>query len=195
VGRRESNFNQQPSETSNLVQKVEGIENSQAEEKDKLEISNKNLNNRFNDLEKMMKSMMNQSQHGTGGRREQIEQYSPNNGVKLGQPGTISRWGPPSNKRNGNFVDNGCYYCGSKGHYIPDCEELKHDLRTGYVTQNSDGRLRNGEGGFISNNPVGANIKEKVEKQKMMKQSQFYGDYDRSEYIAKPVIPMYPASL
>jgi hypothetical protein len=192
-GRRESNFNQYASETSDLVQKLEGLENSQAEEKDKLEISNKNLNNRFNDLEKMMKSMMNQNINGNGNRREPVEQYSPNNGVKLGQPGTIPRWGPPSNGRGGNFVDNGCYYCGHKGHFIPDCDELKNDLRTGYVTQNSDGKLRNGEGGFISNIPVGAPIKEKVEKQKIIKQSQFYCDSGENDYLVE--VPMYPAQF
>lgn len=194
-GRRENSFNQYTPETSNLVQKLEGLENSQAEEKDKLDISNKNLNNRFNDLEKMMKSMMNQNSSGNGNRREPVEQYNPNNGVKLGQPGTIPKWGPTSNGRSGNFVDNGCYYCGHKGHFIPDCDELKNDLRTGYVKQNSDGRLRNGEGGYISNNPVGASIKEKIEKQKMMKQSQFYCDYEGSDYIAEPVVPMYHAQF
>ena len=75
-GRKESSFNQYQSETSNLVQKLKGLENSQAEEKDKLEIANKNLNNRFNDLEKMMKSLVNhvQTSNENGNKREPVKQ-------------------------------------------------------------------------------------------------------------------------
>jgi hypothetical protein len=196
-GRKESTFNQYQSETSNLVQKLEGLENSQAEEKDKLEISNKNLNNRFNDLEKMMKSLVNHVQNGNGngqGRKEPVEQYNPNSGIKLGQPGTVPKWGPSSNGRMSD-MDNKCFYCGSRNHYIPECEELKNDLRTGYVKQNQEGKLRNGDGGYIPNGPKEISIKERIEKQKMLKQNQFYYGYDESDYIAEPVIPTYPAQF
>jgi hypothetical protein len=191
--RRESSFSQYPSETSNLVQKVEGLENNQAVEKDKLDIANKNLNNRFNDLEKMMKDMMNQSQNGNGNgnKREPVEQYNPNNGVKLGQPGTIPKWGPSSNGRS----NDKCFYCGSKNHYIPECDELKNDIRTGYVKQNQEGKLRNGDGGAIPFLPNNLSIKERIEKQKHWKQNQFYCEYDESDYIAEPVMPMYPAQF
>jgi hypothetical protein len=194
-GRRESNFNQYQSETSNLVQKLEGLENNQAEEKDKLEVANKNLNNRFNDLEKMMKSLVNhvQSGNGNGNRREPVEQYNPGSGIKLGQPGTIPKWGPTAN-RNGN-MDHNCFYCGGKNHYIPECDELKNDIRTGYVKLSNDGKLRNGDGGFIPGSSNGATIKERIEKQKMWKQNQFYCGFDESDYIAEPEITMYPAQF
>ena len=194
-GRKESNFNQGPSETSNLVQKLEGLENSQAVEKDKLEVANKNLNNRFNDLEKMMKSLMNQVQNGSGNRREPVEQYNPNSGIKLGQPGTIPKWGPPASGRSSSNVDNGCFYCGGRNHFIPECDELKEDIRTGYVKLNNEGKIRNGDGGFIPRSPNGGSIKERIEKQKMLRQNQFYCGYDESHYIAEPVVPMYPAQL
>jgi len=194
-GRKESNYNQGPSETSNLVQKLEGLENSQAVEKDKLDVANKNLNNRFNDLEKMMKTLMNQVQNGSGSRREHVEQYNPNSGIKLGQPGTIPKWGPPNTGRSSSNMDIGCFYCGSKNHFIPECDELKEDIRTGYVKLNNEGKIRNGDGGFIPRSPNGGSIKERIEKQKMMKQNQFYCGYDESDYIAEPVVPMYPAQL
>lgn len=190
-GRKESSFNQYSSEASNLVQKVESIENRQAEEKDKLDISNKNLNNRFNDLEKMMKDMMNNVQNGNKNRKEPAEQYNPNNGIKLGQPGTIPRWGPSSNGRN----NDKCFYCGSRNHYIPECDELKNDIKTGYVKQNYEGKLRNGDGGSIPYSPKDLSIKERIEKQKQWKQNQFYCGYDESDYIAEPEIPMYPAQF
>jgi hypothetical protein len=192
-GRKESNFNQGPLETNNLVQKLEGLENNQAVEKDKLEVTNKNLNNRFNDLEKMMKSLMNQVQNGSGNRREPVEQYNPNSGIKLGQPGTIPKWGPPASGRNSN-MENGCFYCGGKDHFIPECDELKEDIRTGYVRLNNEGKIRNGDGGFIPRSTNGS-IKERIEKQKMLKQNQFYCGYDESDYIAEPVVPMYPAQF
>jgi len=189
--KRGNSFNQYISETSNLVQKLEGLENNQAEEKDKLEISNKNMNNRFNDLEKMMKDMMNNGQNGNRNRKEPVDQYNPNNGVKLGQPGTIPRWGPSSNGKS----NDKCFYCGSRDHYIPECDELKNDIKTGYVKQNYEGKLRNGDGGSIPYQPNNLPIKERIEKQKQWKQNQFYCGYDESDYIAGPEIPMYPAQF
>src|SRR6202789_4511412 len=169
-GRKESSFNQYASEASNLVQKVESIENRQAEEKDKLDISNKNLNNRFNDLEKMMKDMMNNVQNGNKNRKEPTEQYNPNNGIKLGQPGTIPRWGPSSNGRN----NDKCFYCGSRNHYIPECDELKNDIKTGYVKQNYEGKLRNGDGGSIPYSPKDLSIKERKKKKKTNKKKKIF---------------------
>ena len=191
-GRKESNFNQYQSEASNLVQKMEGLENSQAEEKDKLEISNKNLNNRFSDLEKMMRNLMNhvQNGNGNGNRKEPADQYSPNSGIKLGQPGTIPRWGFNANWKS-NFMDHNCFYCGGKNHYIPECDELKNDLKTGYVKLSNDGKIRNGDGGYIPSAPNETPIKERIEKLKMWKQNQFYCGYDESEYISEPVVPMH----
>lgn len=189
--KRESSFNQYPSETSNLVQKLAGLENSQAKEKNKLDITNKNMNNRLNDLEKMMKEMMNNGQNGNRNRKEAVDQYNSNNGVKLGQPGTIPRWGPSSNGRS----NDKCFYCGSREHYIPECDELKNDIKTGYVKQNNEGKLRNGDGGSIPYSPNNLSIKERIEKQKQWKQNQFYCGYDESDYIAGPEMPMYPAQF
>jgi hypothetical protein len=201
-GRKESSFNQHTSEASNLVQKMADLENSQAVEKDMLELSNKNLNSRFNDLEKMMKSLANHVQNGNGngngtGNRP-VEQYNPNNGIKLGQPGTIPKWGPNANAswRNNNVkVDNNCFYCGSRNHYIPECDELKNDIKAGYVRQNNEGKLRNGDGGSIPFLPKEIPIKERLEKQRMMRQHQLYCGYEESDFIAEPEIPMYPAQF
>jgi len=134
---------------------------------------------------------MNNVQNGNKNRKEPAEQYNPNNGIKLGQPGTIPRWGPSSNGRN----NDKCFYCGSRNHYIPECDELKNDIKTGYVKQNYEGKLRNGDGGSIPYSPKDLSIKERIEKQKQWKQNQFYCGYDESDYIAEPEIPMYPAQF
>lgn len=66
--RRSVKLNQyqlQPAKDANkMVQKLESLENQQAEEKDKLELVNKNLDSKFTALEDMMKNMMSQVQNG-----------------------------------------------------------------------------------------------------------------------------------
>jgi hypothetical protein len=191
--RKTSTFNQYQSESApnNLVQKLESLENSQAEEKDKLDMANKNMDSRFNNLEGMMKTLLNQVQNGTGNKKEPFVQYDPNMGVKLGQPGTIPRWGPTGNGRVYE-PETRCFYCGGKGHYIPECDELRKDLKTGYVMINEEKKLRMPDGGYIPNIPNGAFIKEKIERYNMRKQSQFYCGYEEDE---EPVIPRYPAQF
>ena len=71
---------------------MENLENIQAEEKDKLQLANKNLDSKFTVLEDMMKNMMSQIQNGNS-RKEQVPQYDPNSGIRLGQAGSNSRWG------------------------------------------------------------------------------------------------------
>ena len=193
--RKESNFNQYHTETSNLVQKMESLENNQAEEKDKLEITNKNLDNRFNDLESMMKSLLVQAQNGgNSGGREPVVQYDPNMGIKIGQPGTIPKWGP-SGRHNHMEINGQCFYCGGGDHFIPGCKVMKDDIRNGHVKLNHDGKLRMSDGGYIPNAPEGAPIRERVERHNMRKQNQFYCGYDENDSIPEPVIPMYPAQF
>jgi hypothetical protein len=190
--RKESSYTQYQSEAANLVQKLESLENNQAAEKDKIEITNKNLDNRFNELEKMMKNMISQVQNGTG-NKEPVGQYDPNNRTKLGQPGTIPKW--IANGRN-NEGESKCFYCGGKGHYIPDCDELKEDLRIGYVKVNEAGKLRLSDGGYIPATPNGASIKERVGKNATLKkQNQFYCGYDEDGCIPELEIPRYPAQF
>jgi hypothetical protein len=178
--KRSTNVNQFstiPSDTSTLTQKLEEIENIQAEEKDKLVLTNKNLDNRFNDLESMMKTLLSQVGNGQG-KKEPVKQYDPNMGIRLGAPGTIPRWGPSSSR----VVDsNKCFYCGGKDHYIPDCKELKDDMKEGMVKTNAEGKLRLNDGSFIPNIPNGAPIKERIEKHYAQKQNQFYCGNEEDE--------------
>jgi len=173
------------------VQKLESLENNQAVEKDKTVIANKNLDNRFSELENMMKTLITHVQGG-GSRKDPVIQYDPNFGIKIGQPGGIPKWGPNG---RGNDVNGKCFYCGSMGHFIPDCNDMKNDIKTGYVTLNTEGKLRMHDGGYIPTLPNGAPIKERIEKWNMRKQNQFYCGYDDNDCIPESVIPRYPAQF
>jgi len=189
--RKESNFNQYQSETANLAQKLESLENIQAVEKDSKVASEKNLDNRFNDLENMMKSLITHVQGG-GNRKDPVIQYDPNMGIKIGQPGTIPKWGPSG---KGNASNGKCFYCGGMNHFIPDCDEMKNDIKIGYVTLNNEGKLRMPDGGYVPSTPNNAPIKERIEKHNMRKQNQYYCGYDENDCIPEPVIPRYPAQF
>jgi hypothetical protein len=178
-------------ESSNLSQKLEEIENIQAQERDKLEIANKNMDARFNDLQDMMKSLLAQVQSNgaSGMRREQVKQYDPNSGIKLGTPGSIPKWGN-NNRTNESST---CFYCGRKGHFVPDCEEAKDDVQAGLVRLNAEGKLRMGDGSSIPMVPNTSTIKERVEKSYAKKLNQFYcgNDEEDMQGLSKN-IPHYP---
>jgi hypothetical protein len=181
-------FQLQPAaESTRVVQKLESLENIQAEEKDKLDIANKKMDSRFNDLENMMKTVISHIQNG--GKKEQVPevpQYDPSSGIRLGQAGTIPRWAP--NGRSNSNMFGKCFYCGGKEHYVPECEELKKDLRIGRVKINGDKKFRMPDGSWIPNEPNGAPIKEKIERELMRKENQFYCGYEEEE----DMIPRYP---
>ena len=88
-----------------------------------------------------------------------------------------------------------CFYCGGKNHYIPDCDEMKHDIKIGYIRLNGEGKLRMSDGGYIPATPNNAPIKERIERQNMRKQNQLYCGYDENDCIPEPVIPRYPAQF
>jgi len=194
--RRSAKLNQyqlQPAADANkMVQKLESLENKQAEEKDKMEIVSKNLDARFTALEDMMKNMMTQVQNGNG-RREQVPQYDPNSGTRLGQAGSIPRWGP--NGKGNRSEGDKCFYCGGRNHYIPECDEFKSDLKAGRVKLNEEGKMRMPDGSFVPNSPNGATIKERIEKYSMRKQNQFYCGYDENDEIPEVTIPRYSSQF
>ena len=186
-------FQLQPAaDTNKLVQKLESLESVQALERDKMDMVSKNLDSKFTALEDMMKSMMSQVQNGA--RRDQVPQYDPNSGVRLGQAGTIPRWGPSSDK-NHNHEGDTCFYCGGKGHYVPECEVFKGDLKAGKIKLNGEGKMRMPDGAYVPNFPNGATIKERIERYNMKKQNQFYCGYDENDEIPEVAIPRYPTQF
>jgi hypothetical protein len=179
-------------DTNVMVQKLESLENKQAEEKDRIDIVNKNLDSKFTALEDMMKNFMNQVQ--TNSRKEQVPQYDPNSGIRLGQAGSVPRWMP--NGRINNFEgENKCFYCGGRNHYIPECDEFKIDLKAGRIKLNDEGKMRMPDGGYVPNMPNGATIKERMERYNGRKQNQFYCGYDDNGEIPEEMMPRYPSQF
>jgi len=150
------------SDNNKLTQKLEELENIQSQEKDKAELANKSLDLRFTELEKLIKTLFvqgkEQGQASTENPGWRGKQYDPNSGVKLGMPGGMPKWGGNSKGSEGY----GCFYCGGKDHFIPECEEMKEDVKNGLVKMNADGKLRLSDGSFIPNIPSQGTIKEKV---------------------------------
>jgi hypothetical protein len=77
------------------------------------------------------------------------------------------------------------------GHFQADCEDLKNQIRIGQVKVNQEGKLRLRDGSFIPNHPVGATLKEKVERHYARRPSQlYYGEYEDSDPTPS-VMPKY----
>ena len=177
-------------DTNKLVQKLENLENIQAEEKDKLQLANKNLDSKFTALEDMMKNMMSQIQNGNS-RKEQVPQYDTNSGIRLGQTGSIPRWGSNGNGKMNRPEGDKCFYCGGRNHYIPECDEFKSDLKDGGIRLNDEGEMRIPDGSYVPNSPNRATIKERIERYSMRKQNQLYCGYDENDEIPEVAIPSY----
>lgn len=91
---------------------------------------------------------------------EKNPQYDSNSGIRLGQAGTIPKWGI-NGKKNRPEGDK-CFYCGGKGHYILECDEFKLDLKAGRIRLNEEEKMRMPDGIFVPNSPNGATIKERI---------------------------------
>ena len=168
--RRVMMFDRSATGTSHLTQKLEEVENIQVQERDKLALANKNMDTKFNELQDMMKTMLAKVQGEE--RVKDTCQNETNRENKLGAPGMIPKWGAGGSKSEGN--GKCCYYCGCINHFIPECEEMKDDLKAGLVKLNTEGKLRMSDGSYIPNVPNTVTIKERVEKSLAKRQSQFY---------------------
>ena len=164
-------YNQPVSESKALSQKVDELEGIQALERDRLLSINRTMESKMTGLEEMIKTLLSQSQASTKSDGSKTHE------TLTSQP---QRWG------TGKQMDNEkCFWCGLPGHFQADCEDLKNQIRAGNVKINPEGKLRLKDGSFIPNHPVGATMKEKVERHYARKPSQFfYGEYEDSDFVA-----------
>jgi hypothetical protein len=166
--------NQAIPESQAVTQKLEAIEGTQAIERDQLASMNKTLDAKIGSLG-LIKTLLAQSQMKSVGHENAKGNKS--------QPISVE----PENSTTQGFGGKGlekerCYWCGITGHFLADCDDLKEQLRSGYVKSNSEGKLRLKDGSFIPNQPSGATLKEKVERHYARKPSQFfYGEYEDSD--------------
>ena len=180
-----------PNETRHIAQKIEELEGNQALEKDRLVTVNKNIDAKFGELENLMKSMLSATQNQTNERPQQRwsgANFGSNSEGALGKPGSSPRWGKPHDR-------DGCFYCGTSGHFIPDCDELKDDIHAGHVKVNPDGKLRLGDGSRIPMGAPGSTIKERIEKAMpaVMKSAYLNGFYENEDGLYIPAMARYVA--
>ena len=132
----------------------------------------------------MMKILLAQVQ-GTE-MQKGVPQYNPSSGVKLGQPGMVPKWGS-----SGKSHEKNCSYCSYRGHFIPECDEVKEDINNRLIKVDADGKLRLIDGGFIPNMPNVAMIKERVKKYYARKQSQYWVAMEEEDNTPKASTSQY----
>ena len=88
--------------------------------------------------------------------------------------------------------ERGCFYCGRRDHFIPDCDDVQEDLKKSLVKWSSDGKLRLGDGSQIPGYPSNGTIKERVMKQLAKQHAAFhFGEYETEEDLIGPSVPKY----
>jgi hypothetical protein len=179
-------YSQPISETKALSEKVDELEGEQALERDRLASMGKTLESRMGGLEDMLKTLLTQSQ--TSGT-----QVVCKGDCKGGSCKTHEASSGPTQKWGGRSLDNEkCFWCGLMGHFQADCEDLKNQIRVGNVKINAEGKLRLKDGSFIPHQPVGATLKEKVDRHYARKPSQFYhGEYEDNDPVAPNFLSQY----
>jgi hypothetical protein len=190
-------FNQPLGVNKEWVQKLEEIAGVQAQDRDKVNLTEKKMDERFNSLETMIKTLLAKDQgeshqERSTGRPEMVNRAYENTGNMSNQ----QTYAP---KQWGKSMDNErCFYCGKMGHFQADCEELKSQVRSGQLKVNQEGRLRLRDGSHIPGGPGGSTIKERVDRHYARRPSQvFYGEYEDEEtsfsnVVTSPNTPRYP---
>ena len=163
-------FDQPPSQTKFLSDKMEEMECTQALERDRVVTMNRMIETRIGELENLIKTLVTQSQNHAKGD------------CKNGN----CRMHEASNNpvpRGGKSLENEkCFWCGLFGHFQADCEDLKNQIRLGNVKLNHEGKLRLKDGSFIPKYPAESSLKERVERHYAKKPSQFYyGEYEDND--------------
>jgi hypothetical protein len=179
-------YSQPASESKALSEKVNELEGEQALEKDRVVSMGKTIESRMGGLEAMLKTLLTQSQ--TNGTQEICKGDCKSGSCKTHEANSnpTQRWGGKS------LEHEKCFWCNRMGHFQADCEDLKNQIRVGNVKVNAEGRLRLRDGSFIPNQPVGASLKEKVERHYARKPSQFYhGEYEDSDPVSPNFFSQY----
>ena len=167
-------FNQPVSEAKALTEKVDELESVQALERDRLVSVTKTMESKMSGLEDMMKTLLAQSQTCASNGTCKSGMSRPQD-ASSGPP---PRWGG----RSTGMDNERCFWCGLPGHFQADCDDLKNQVRSGNVKVNPEGKLRLRDGSFIPNQPIGATLKEKVERHYARRPSQlYYGEYEESD--------------
>ena len=163
-------------EFSNLAKKLESLEESQALEKDKLDVVNKQWGVKLESIEGLMKTLL--SQHS--------ERPSENFVQQVGQ----GNRGENSNHEQGKLFkplpstsEVICFGCGKNGHFQSNCERIKALLLKGALIRNHEGRICLPDGSRVPNIPMGACLADRVERYyaSITPSQTYYGAFEEME--------------
>ena len=171
-------------EFSSLAQKLENLEESQALEKDKLEVVNKQWGVKLESIEGLVKTLLSQ----------QPEKPSPNLVQQVGQGirnGNLNNEQGKSFRALPNTSEIICFGCGEGGHFQNNCDRVKALISKGAIIRNHEGRVCLPDGSRVPNIPAGACLAERVEKYyASVKPSQaYYGAFEEMEEKMGGVLP------
>lgn len=168
-----------------MATKVEGLEQIQALEKDRLDAVSKEWGVRFEGLETMIKSLLTQSQEKPVASFVQgIGQGSGN----FPHPEPMANRGFKSLSNNSGY---NCFGCGEQGHFQNDCEKIRNLFRTGAITYNRDGRVCLPDGSRVPSGPPGASLADRVEKYygTVRPTQAYYGTFEEMEEKMAVILP------
>jgi hypothetical protein len=152
--------------------KLESLEESQAIEKDRLTVINKQLDSKLDGLESLMKALMAQQQGTTAATY--VQNFNPG-GTGSGPAVTQQKW-----TKNPRGME--CFGCGGDDHFQDRCEKIAHHLRLGNLKLNSERKVCLPDGSRVPNIPPGANLIERMERFYTNKPSQtYYGAFEDVE--------------
>jgi hypothetical protein len=179
--RREMTMVQSSSgEDTSVLNKLELLEETQAREKDRLTVVNKQLESKLESIEELIKSLVTSQGRGTS---NYVQNFSSGNRENMG---TIPGKGGPSQGDNqqrwGRNRAMECFGCGSLEHFQDKCEKVKHHLRIGNLKFNGEKKICLADGERVPNIPYGASLIERMERYYENKPSQaFYGSFEEVE--------------
>ena len=174
-----------------LSRRLQELENAKAAETDAFLNMAKNIDTKISALvEDKMKAMLalTQSPEKSTSKQSGASFENSPNGF-LGKPGSMPKW-------NRSAENDKCFYCGIKGHFVPECEELKAEVRAGNVKVHTDGKLRMSDGVTrIPSGPPGMTIKERLERSQNnnVKSAYYEGFYENEDGVYIPSMAKYAA--
>ena len=163
-------------ESSILATKLETIEETQALEKDRLDVANKQLGAKLENIECLLKTFMSQAQEKpSSGFVQNIGM-----GNRMGNQGEVPGRAFKSFSNGTDFI---CFGCGESGHFQNDCGRVKALIAKGAIVHNREGRVCLPDGSRVPNVPPGSCLADRVDRYyASMKPTQsYYGAFEEME--------------
>jgi len=169
-----------PTQVSN---KLDSLEQTQALEHDRLDAVNKQWGVRFDGLEALIKNLLGQPQPSAS--------FIQNVGQGSGGYSHSEPMANRTMKNSSGLTEIICYGCGISGHFQNNCEKVKNLVQGGAIIYNKEGKVCLPDGSRVPNIPIGGSLLERVEKYYGgLKPSQmYYGAFEEMEDKMGGVVP------